>query len=801
MLWKNLFGLFLSRKEWLNSTAFLFQLTILASVITYYLFQGYFATVFSSYALTMLFLCLIASALSILTVAKYFSIQSIKIPHLLFLTGLCLLSAEALLHSYGADVLSSPHNAAFFGGILFLAIGAYLVAKLTDFEHKHMSVLILWITGNILLIFAVSKHWYENTGFSIRDTIVLFGGSFFSLLGVIQHLIITSYGREIESAILLGDAKYVSGKFDEAIEHYETGLKLDPKNEYLIARKGVTLLRLGLNETAYRFLSTAVTEFPESPEILMGAGIAAAKLGKYSIALNLFRKVEKRKKSAELYNNIGNVLFNMGKVEEALNSYRKAIELDKNYENAYLNAANVLTRAKRFEEAISAVKALLEFNPESAEAHYQLSKIYLEMGEYEKSIQEVDTAIMLKPSFSDAWIGRGALLERVRQGLVEIPSKPIPAATRKTTVLNLLRMRIFSTLEEYQKISQGSTISISPGIQQQPDLKRLVEEARKAFLEKNWNAAAEFAKRAVEQQPDNLDALLILANSLEALGKYGEASTAYRRAGEISGRAEVYIKGAITAAMAGFWLEAVEAIDGLLEKERENVEAWVLKGLLLYFLDVPLASIECFEYALAFQPENKDALYGKGLALMKLGLETEAASCFSQANAVSLHFTEMFSKLPEKKKSVKEYLRSAAELARSRRFEEAIRHLSFVLKVKGEDENVCYFAAMIYGAMKKYGKAEELLTRAREKDPDNPDFVTELAEILRKKGKAREAVRLIEEYLSEHDSPPVELIAEYALSLHEINEDEKARKEIEIALQKEPDNETLKRAKMSLGAG
>ncbi|MEM3512857.1 MAG: tetratricopeptide repeat protein, partial [Thermoplasmata archaeon] len=730
---------------------------------------------------------------------KALSLRGIAAPaNIVFVSGLCLLSAEALFHSFGTDVLIFPHSAFFFMGVILLAAGAYLVAKLTEFENKHTAVLMLWVIGNILLIFAVSKHWYENITFSVRDSIVLFGGALISLLGVFQHILITSYGRELDSAIILGDAKYVSGKFDEAIEHYETGLKLDPKNEYLIVRKGMTLLRMGLNENAYRLFSSASNDFPSSMEILIGAGIAATKLGRHSTALEHFHRAESIQKTAGLYNNMGNVLFNMGRIEEALDYYKKAIELDKNYETAYLNAANVLTRAKRFEEAIALINTLLKQNPNSAEAHYQMSKIYMEMGEYVKSIEEVDTAIMLKPTFSDAWIGRGALIERMRHGKIEIEPKPVPSASRKTTVLNLLRLRIFSTLEEYQKFANTIFPEPSTEFKGTVEITETVEQARKAFLEKKWEPAVKLAKKVLEQEPDNLDALLILANALEATGNYGDASTTYRKAAEHSKRPETHIKATITAAMAGYWLEAVESIDALLEKERENAEAWVRKGLLLYVLDVPLSSIECFEYALAFQPENKDALYGKGLALMKLGLESEAAACFSQANAVSIYFTEIFSKLPERKKSLKDYLRYAAELAHRKKFEEAIRFLSFVLKVKGDDENVCYFAAVIYGTMKKYGKAEELLRSAVEKDADNPNFVTALAEILRKSGKAKEAVSLVENYISKRENPPAELIAEHAMSLHELGNFEEAKKYMKIAMQNDPDNERVKRASRSI---
>ncbi|MEM3512858.1 MAG: hypothetical protein QXH13_01630, partial [Thermoplasmata archaeon] len=66
MVWQNVIGHFFTKKEWLNSTALVFQLTILVSLLTYYLFRDFFTTIFFGYALTMLLLCILAFLFTLL---------------------------------------------------------------------------------------------------------------------------------------------------------------------------------------------------------------------------------------------------------------------------------------------------------------------------------------------------------------------------------------------------------------------------------------------------------------------------------------------------------------------------------------------------------------------------------------------------------------------------------------------------------------------------------------------------------------------------------------------------------------
>ncbi|MGB9636929.1 MAG: hypothetical protein ACPL1Y_06740, partial [Thermoplasmata archaeon] len=125
MLWKRINAELIARKEWLNSTAFLFQVLILLSLLAYYLFQSFFEKLFYSYSIIMLILSIIAVVLTLIAIVRNTSIKDFSAPgNMVSFAGLFLLLMEAIYHSTGVDVLLFPHNVIFIAGITLLLGGA-----------------------------------------------------------------------------------------------------------------------------------------------------------------------------------------------------------------------------------------------------------------------------------------------------------------------------------------------------------------------------------------------------------------------------------------------------------------------------------------------------------------------------------------------------------------------------------------------------------------------------------------------------------------------------------------------------
>jgi tetratricopeptide (TPR) repeat protein len=72
----------------------------------------------------------------------------------------------------------------------------------------------------------------------------------------------------------------------------------------------------------------------------------------------------------------------------AESQFRKAIELDPHFGNAYLQLGILLSERKHFAGAIDALQKAIGYTPVPDEAHYRLAEVYRRMGDTEKARQE-----------------------------------------------------------------------------------------------------------------------------------------------------------------------------------------------------------------------------------------------------------------------------------------------------------------------------------------------------------------------------------------------------------------------------
>jgi len=63
------------------------------------------------------------------------------------------------------------------------------------------------------------------------------------------------------------------------------------------------------------------------------------------------------------WNNKGNALARLGKFEEALGCYERALDIDAGYRGAWVNKGFVLTKLGRFDEAASCADRALGLEP------------------------------------------------------------------------------------------------------------------------------------------------------------------------------------------------------------------------------------------------------------------------------------------------------------------------------------------------------------------------------------------------------------------------------------------------------
>ena len=109
-------------------------------------------------------------------------------------------------------------------------------------------------------------------------------------------------------------------------------------------------------------------------------------IGKFDDAVENYKKAIALKPDfAEAYNNLGATLYDLDKLEEALKYINQAILLKPKYPEAYFGLANTLKDLRRLEEAFINYEKAIILKPDYAEAHHNWGRALLLNNEFEKA--------------------------------------------------------------------------------------------------------------------------------------------------------------------------------------------------------------------------------------------------------------------------------------------------------------------------------------------------------------------------------------------------------------------------------
>ncbi len=135
-------------------------------------------------------------------------------------------------------------------------------------------------------------------------------------------------------------------------------------------------------------------------------------------AVEAYRKVlELNPGAAGALVNLGTICYRQRKFAEAEKYYRDAIEADPNYSLAQFNLGNLYDEQGRLEEAFAHYRRALTLNPNYADAHFNLALLCERTGEAFKAVHHWKTYLKLDSSGQWAEIARRQL-ERLRPVVV-----------------------------------------------------------------------------------------------------------------------------------------------------------------------------------------------------------------------------------------------------------------------------------------------------------------------------------------------------------------------------------------------
>jgi protein O-GlcNAc transferase len=141
--------------------------------------------------------------------------------------------------------------------------------------------------------------------------------------------------------------------------------------------------------------------YPKSPFVWKLMGAVLHMQGKE--ALRVMRKTDELFPAhADAHNNLGNVLRDLGQLDEAAVSYRRALDIAPNLAEAHSNLGVVLWDLGQLDEAAMSYRRALSIAPDLAEAHSNLGLILWDLGQLDEAVERHRIALSFKPDYVEA---------------------------------------------------------------------------------------------------------------------------------------------------------------------------------------------------------------------------------------------------------------------------------------------------------------------------------------------------------------------------------------------------------------
>jgi protein O-GlcNAc transferase len=351
-------------------------------------------------------------------------------------------------------------------------------------------------------------------------------------------------------------------------------------------QRALAAIQAGNHEAADRLFKQIIESHPEHiPALSVMSGLLA-RLGRREesehymrLALAAYDNTLRRNPSlAEAWLGRGQVLSELGRNAEAIDSYDRAIASKPELTHVHLLRAKLLVDSGRPERALDGVDRLLATTPGFAEAWLGRGNILFHLKRYQEAFDAYERSLALKAGLLEAWLGRGNVLNELKRYEDALGAYDRALVSNQGFVGAWVgRGDAFNGLRRYD----DALAAYDKALALAPDLAEALLGRGNLLIALNRldEAGAPF-DRALALIPDFPEAWLGRGNVLFALKRYNDALGAYDKAATLDpGLAEAQLGRGNVFSMLKRHHQSADAYAAVL---RITPEHPFTKGLLLH---------------------------------------------------------------------------------------------------------------------------------------------------------------------------------------------------------------------------
>ncbi|PYS50944.1 MAG: hypothetical protein DMG13_19790 [Acidobacteria bacterium] len=493
------------------------------------------------------------------------------------------------------------------------------------------------------------------------------------------------------------------------------------------------------------------------------------------------------------------ILDEQGQASQAIDEYKKALELDPSNSMIYSEMAESYLRNNRVRDAVETAEKAIRVNPDNLEAHKLLSSIYVQLigranAQQPPSAETIDSAIhefeeivRIDPSEQQGFLMLGRLYQikgdrekataiykellgaepGSEEGVVALAKLQIDAGNKKEAAgmleefikqrpdsdaaLQLLG-QAYSDLQEYEKAADayGRASKLDPD-----DLELKKSEAQALFLADKFDEASRLYQDLAAAEPDDGLASLRLGQIYRRQMKYDLARQNLEKAAKsFPDSVEVQFNVVLLDRDEGLLEDALKRTNDLLDKtekpggrysegDKQNRQLFMTHQAILNSL------LGNYSEAIRTLTELKTLTKDGRFDLMII----ETYRTGKNLDKALQHCEQALNATPDNRQL---QMIRADLIAEKGRVEEGIRALQKISKKDKDDLDILSAMTNIYQRAKKYGDAQNILNTAIQRFPEEGQVYFLQGALYEKQNKVSEAEKAFRKALElEKDDPAV----------------------------------------------
>lgn len=275
---------------------------------------------------------------------------------------------------------------------------------------------------------------------------------------------------------------------------------------------------------------------------------------------------------------VGKEFFENGKLQDAIDQFSKAIDVDPDYEDAFEARALAYETLGNFEEAVEDYEKLAIFNDKNEVAFYNIARMYFAVGQNEKALSNVNKSLDIK-----------RLYEEGQQ----------------------LKVSILLEMEKYNDALETAKEALR---YKESDV-NFFNHARVNEMVGLWDVAVDGYETAIRKNKDYLDAYVYLADLHR---RRNQLALAYATVNKAIGINKNYVpaykvRSAVYADQLKY-PEAINDISTILLLEPSNGEMFFLRGKYYQGYAQHMNAISDFNKVISLDPENAEAYFNRAFS-------------------------------------------------------------------------------------------------------------------------------------------------------------------------------------------